>query len=215
MSITAPRLGRRDSARSGAPLVGVLALLCVFAAESAAQHPEAAIGTDSLRRIQSVEPLSGPPGTTVRIYSENLPLQARLIVGVGAVRAGFEEIGYARQQEFGEVSATVQLPSSVTWERPVYFILFNGIFSPVGLSEPFHVTTPDGRVRRTGRIERVEGACATLRDEDDVVYGLAGSLGQVRVGEAVVVEGRYSEDDSCGQASTIEVVRVERGGGGT
>lgn len=212
MSITALRSGRRGPGRGLAALTGTIALLALAAGQGVAQHPEVAIRPDSLRRIQSVVPMSGPPGTTVRIYSENLPLQARLIVGVGAMRAGFEEIGIARQQEFGEVSAVVRLPQSVTWERPVYFILFNGIFSPVGLSAPWHATTEDGRVRRTGRVTQIEGSCAVLQDEDEVRYGLTGEVGALDTGQAVVVEGRFSERDSCGQRYTIEVMRVEPGG---
>jgi hypothetical protein len=141
-----------------------------------------------------------------------MPLQAKIVVGVGAMRHGFEEIGDAEQQEFGEVSATVVIPHAVPSDRPVYLILFNGVFSPIGISQPFHVTSPDGLVQRTGVIAAASGRCVTLADQDDISYGLSGDVGRARAGEEVVVEGRYSEATTCGDGGTIEVVRLTRAG---
>lgn len=204
------------ASRVGRPLgaaAAVLGALALTAGMAAAQHPERnVVAPDSLRPIQSVEPRTGPPGTRVQIYTQNMPLQAKIVVGVGAMRHGFEEVGDAAQQEFGEVSATVVIPQAVPFDRPVYLILFNGVFSPIGISAPFHVTNAEGLVRRTGRVASGDASCLTLRDQDDVLYGLSGAVGTLRPGEEVVVEGRYSESETCGQASTIEVVRLERSG---
>ena len=138
------------------PVIGlgsmwVLAVVLLWSggsAELAAQRRYATI--DSLRHIQSVEPRVGPPGTEVAVYTENLPPQAKIHVGVGAMRAGFEALAEGSQEIWGEVSATVRIPQYATWERPVVFIIFNGIFSPIAVSDPFHVTNEEDMVRRRG-----------------------------------------------------------------
>ena len=176
--------------------------------EAAAQRRYATI--DSLRQIQSLKPRIGPPGTVVQVYTENLPPQAKIHVGVGAMRAGFEALAEATQDIWGEVSATVKIPGYATWERPIVFIVFNGVFSPIGISDPFHVTNADGFVRRTGRVTDEGLDCVTLRDSDQYMYELAGDLGGLEPGDEVVVEGTVSEQGPCGGADAIAVVRWER-----
>ena len=55
------------------------------------------VAPDSLRMIQEIEPLYGPRGTVVTVYTENLPLQAKVHVGVGATRTGFEALAEGEQ----------------------------------------------------------------------------------------------------------------------
>ena len=169
------------------------------------------VSSDSLRQIQSVAPLSGPPGTQVSVFTENLPLQARIYVGVGATHAGFEVLTEGTQGEWGDIRASLRIPASATWDRPLVIILFNGVFSPIGISEPFHVTDADGMVRRTGRITDEGGGCVTMRDGDDYLYTLTGELGSLRPGDEVTVEGAYAESSSCDQGHTVQVVRVVAG----
>ena len=185
-------------------------LLLAIPHPTAAQRKFATI--DSLRHIQSVEPRSGPPGTVVNVYTENLPLQARIHVGVGAMRAGFEALAEGTQDIWGEVSATVRVPAYATWERPLVFIVFNGNFSPIGISDPFHVTSEDGLVRRAGRITDEGLGCVTLRDGDQYVYALAGDLGDLEPGDEVVVEGTVTVDGPCEGADQITVVNLLRSG---
>ncbi len=182
------------------------------AGQAAAQRPIEYATIDSLRHIQSVEPRLGPPGTTVEIYTENLPPQAKIHVGIGAMRAGFEALGEGEQQMWGEVSATVRVPRYANWERPLVFIIFNGIFSPIGISDPFHVTSEDGLVQRTGRITDEGMGCVTLRDRDEYMYALSGELEGLEPGDEVVVEGAISLEGPCGEADSIEVVRWRKTG---
>ena len=60
------------------------------------------------------------------------------------MRAGFEALTEGSQDIWGEVSASVRVPSYASWERPLVFIVFNGVFSPIGISDPFHVTNDEG-----------------------------------------------------------------------
>ena len=195
-------------------LPAALLLWLAPAREAAAQRPIEYATIDSLRHIQSVEPRLGPPGTTVEIYTENLPPQAKIHVGIGAMRAGFEALGEGEQQMWGEVSATVRVPGYATWERPLVFIIFNGVFSPIGISDPFHVTNEDGMVQRTGRITDEGMGCVTLRDKDEYMYALNGDLEGLKPGDEVVVEGAISLEGPCGEADSIAVVRWKPAEGG-
>ena len=144
--------------------VGALAILLLLPGAVLAQaHPNPAT-PDSLRQIQTMEPRMGPPGTEVSLYTENIPLQARVVVGLGAIGTGFEELGTGDQGEFGEIGATVLVPETAGWERAVVFIIFNGNFAPTGLSDPFHVhrrrwpRPAHGHRRRRGkRMRHVRG----------------------------------------------------------
>ena len=202
--------GRSDRARVAVALLVFCAILAPEIAPrslSAQAHPRA-VAPDSLRHIQSVEPLSGPPGTTVTVYTENLPIQAKVHVGVGRIGFGWEALAEATQGALGEVSATVQVPDFATWDRPLVFIVFNGIFSPIGISDPFHVTREDGMVRRVGQVTDEGATCLTMRDQDQFLYSLTGDLQGLAPGDEVVVEGTIQEMSSCQQGSAISVVRI-------
>ena len=185
----------------------VVALPTALDAQQRSAHTSA-VAPDSLRHIQVVEPRFGPAGTEVSVYTENLPLQARVHIGVGRTGFGWEALAEAEQGELGEVGATVLIPEFATWERPLVFIVFNGIFSPIGISDPFHVTDDRGMVLRRGRVTDEGLSCLTLRDEDDYVYALTGDVGDLSPGDEVVVEGTYSEASPCTEGSSIGVVEV-------
>lgn len=186
-----------------------LPLLLLTADTGFAQaHPNPAT-PDSLRQIQTMEPRIGPPGTEVSLYTENIPLQARVVVGLGAIGTGFEELGTGDQGEFGEIGATVSVPETATWDRAVVFIIFNGNFAPTGLSDPFHVTDDAGRIQRTGTIAGQENGCVTFEDRDGYFYTLAGDVGDAAAGDYLVVEGAASRSVACPHADTIEVDRME------
>ena len=204
---------RLRPARLVPALAAVPILLAAAAPDAMAQRPQRVYATiDSLRHIQSVEPRMGPPGTVVEVYTENLPPQAKIHVGVGAMRAGFEAIAEGTQEIWGEVSATVKVPGYANWERPLVFIVFNGVFSPIGISDPFHVTDDNGMVQRTGRITDEGLGCVTMRDNDQYMYALSGDLGDLQPGDEVVVEGGITLNGPCGDADAIEVVRWTKGG---
>ena len=208
MSTRPSRLTRLALAIAALPLLGAL-----VAPDASAQRPPREYATiDSLRHIQSVEPRVGSPGTVVEIYTENLPPQARIHVGVGAMRAGFEALAEGTQEMWGEVSATVTIPGYANWERPIVFIVFNGVFSPIGISDPFHVTDDNGMVQRTGRITDEGLECVTMRDNDQYMYALSGDLEGLEPGDEVVVEGAVSLAGPCGEADAIEVVRWSKSG---
>jgi hypothetical protein len=196
---------RTRPARLGGALVVALSWAATTAAPAEAQRR---VAPDSLRQIQQVEPLFGPPGTEVTVYTENLPLQAKVHLGVGATRTGFEALFEAEQGMWGEVSGTIRIPETAPWDRAVLLVAFDAIFAPIGLSEPFHVTRPDGILQRTGQITDEGVECLAMRDGDGFLYTLIGATDGLDPGEAAVVQARYVEASTCQQGTTLEVVRV-------
>ena len=188
----------------------------------AAQAHRNPAAPDSARHIQSMEPRSGPPGTVISIYTENLPFQGRVVLGMGAVGSGFEALGEAQQQEWGEVDGTLTVPEYATWDRALLVIIFNGNFVPTGLSDPFHVTNQDGLIHRTAWITDEGDDCTAIRDNDGFFYTLSLSESsaialsdgspldrELQVGDELVVEGEFVGDDGgCSQGETVLVSQL-------
>src|SRR5690606_13565985 len=151
-----PGTGRRAPSLAFPVATILAAALCVPSPTAAQEWIEP---VDSLRQIQSIMPRSGPPGTLVEVYSDNMPLEARFHVGVGATRSGFESLFEASQLGLGEISVRLPIPEAVSRERAAVFVAFNAVFSPIAMSRPFHVTDEQGRLRRTGEVEGVDGPC--------------------------------------------------------
>ena len=193
--------------RSFAPVVAALAVavLAVLPNASEAQaHRNTAV--DSLRQIQEMAPSFGPVGTEVHISTLNLPVQAKVHVGYGATRTGFEALFEVQQGVWGDIEATLTVPETAPWDRAISFVAFNAVFSPIGLSEPFHVVNENGHVRRTGTVTDELGECVSLRDEDGYLYALTGDItGALSNGDGIVVEGVYSPSSPCHDGSTIAI----------
>ena len=183
-------------------VVAAMVGLLVLARPADAQRR---VAPDSLRKIQQVEPLSGPPGTEVTVYTENLPIQAAVHLGVGATRTGFEALYTAEQGMWGEVSGTITIPETAPWDRAVLLVAFDAIFAPIGLSDPFHVTREDGTLQRTGTVTDEGVECTAFRDADGYLYTLVGNVEELEPGDRVVVEGIIAEASVCMQGTTIDV----------
>jgi hypothetical protein len=192
-------------------LAGACAL--AVAAEPCTAQAHVSTAVDSLRHIQEMSPTHGPVGTRVEISTLNLPVQAKVHVGYGATRTGFEALMEVPQGMWGDIAADLTVPPDAPWDRAIVFVAFNAIFSPIGLSDPFHVINEDGLIRRTGRITAEGNGCRTLRDQDGYLYALAGDLGDAEVGDEVVVDGTYAPTGSCLDGSTIGVVSIGPVGG--
>jgi len=192
------------------PSIVIAAALALAAGERV--EAQRMLDPDGIRHIQTVEPRSGPHGTLVSVSTLNLSLQAKVHVGIGATQTGFESLAEAPQGELGEISVSVRIPDTAPSDRAVVFVAFNAIFSPIGMSDPFHVTDENGLLRRTGRVveEGGDGSCLAFRDGDDFPYRLTGEVDALRPGAEVIVEGSYTDGGPCGPGDTIRVVRVMR-----
>lgn len=196
----------------GTVVVSLATTLFAGAGEATAQAHPSAGAPDEIRHIQSITPRSGPPGTLVSVSTLNLPYQARVHVGIGAVRDGFEALTEAEQGRWGEIAVRVQVPETTSWDRAIVFVAFNANFAPIGMSDPFHVTDEDGRVSRSGTLAFEVGECPMLEDEDGYLYELTGSVENLRSGAAAEVVGVLFEAGPCTGDPTIgvETVNVRR-----
>jgi hypothetical protein len=162
------------------------------------------------RRIETLSPLSGPPGTVVTLRTGGLPALTPLRIGVGAVRFGFEEVAQVMTDMQGGIDLTVEVPAWAERDRAHVFIVFDFYFVPIALSSPFHVTGPDGTVLRRGQV-REDGDCLTLLGDDGISYALGGELPTAVHGAPLTVEGTVRAATSCGD-TLIQVVRARLGG---
>ena len=193
---------------SCAVVLTVLAGLRTGPEEAVAQAHPSSTAPDEIRHIQSISPRSGPPGTPVSVSTLNLPYQARVHVGIGAVRDGFEALTEAEQGRWGEIAVRVQVPETTSWDRAIVFVAFNANFAPIGMSDPFHVTDEDGRVSRSGTLRFESGDCPMLEDEDGYMYELTGPVEDLRSGAAADVVGVFFEAGPCTGGPTIGVETV-------
>ncbi len=165
------------------------------------------------RRIQSVSPTSGPPGTAVTLRTGGMPALTPVRIGMGATRMGFEELGQVLTNERGEFSLSVEVPAWARRDLTHIFIVFDFYFVPIAVSEVFHVTGSDGTVLRQGQMTDEGVECPALHGKDGVLYTLTGDVGDFDPGDSVIVEGTVAELSPCMQGTTIEVTRIRAGEG--
>ena len=160
-----------------------------------------------------MSPQSGPPGTVVTLRSTNMPAITPVRIGVGALRFGFEEVAQVMTTNRGVLSTTVEVPEWAQRDLIHRFIVFDFYFNPIALSDIFHVTDADGMVVRRGELTAGGVECPALRGDDGVLYTLTGDLAEFKAGDEVIVEGTLPEMSICMQGTTIQVARIEQGGG--
>jgi hypothetical protein len=163
------------------------------------------------RRIELIEPKSGPAGTVVRVNTEDMPVITPIRVGIGAAQAGFEAFQELLTGQEGDFDVTVEIPDWTSWERVHVFIVFDIYFRPIALSDAFHVTDERGMVRRTGRIATEGPECVTFRDIDGVQYALVGSdtlITDIERDATVTLEGRVLDRMECGFPNVLEVTEI-------
>ncbi len=199
-----------------AATVAATMLMLSFGAtqKAAAQEPGRVAVADSTlhsiaRRVESMSPRSGPPGTVVTLRSTNMPAITPVRIGVGALRFGFEEVTQVMTSDRGVLSTTVVVPEWAQCDLIHRFIVFDFYFNPIALSDIFHVTDADGMVQRRGQLTAEGVECPALRGDDGVLYTLTGDLAGFKAGDEVVVEGSLPEMAICMQGTTIQVVRIE------
>jgi hypothetical protein len=173
-------------------------------------HPSAT-APEEIRQIQTISPRSGPPGTMVSVSTLNLPYEARIHVGVGAMGQGFEALAEAEQGRLGEIATRVQVPANAPLDRPIVFIAFNAIFAPIGMSDPFHVTDPEGRVQRTGEVVSRDPGCIVFRDRDGYEYELTEGTENLPTEGKVHVEGVFFDGGVCTDGPSIGVAEFRPG----
>lgn len=210
-------LVKKPRARALRHSIMALAFTSLFVIDSMGAEPAAAqsIGGRRVltatiqRRIDTISPTSGPPGTLVRVETQDMPVITPIRVGIGAMRTGFEAFDELLTGQEGEFAVTVEVPQWATWDRVHRFIVFDIYFQPIALSDYFHVTNYEGLIRREGEIHETAGACAELQDTEGLQYALVNLPDDdYDPEERMIVEGRIMEGEACGLPMAIDVVRV-------
>ena len=167
---------------------------------------------DIERRIELIDPKSGPPGTVVRVNTQDMPVITPIRVGIGAARVGFEAFQELMTGNEGDFDVTVTVPDWASWDRVHVFIVFDIYFRPIALSDAFHVTNEEGLVRRTGRVTQREDGCSILLDIDGVQYALRGDDGVaagIEPATTVTLDARVAGGETvCGLRNVLDVERV-------
>ena len=192
--------------------ISVLAATALAFSATTPLHAQAVspAGTGEVeRRVDLIDPASGPPGTQVRVASGDMPSITPIRVGLGGMRSGFESLTDILTSMDGEFDVTVDLPTWAQWDRVHRFVVFDIYFAPIALSELFHVTNEAGLVYREGRVDTAPGGCLRLRDVDGIEYQLdGGDRGVLRVGADVSIEARVVLEGDCGLPYTLSVVEA-------
>lgn len=163
------------------------------------------------RKIELIYPKSGPPGTVVRVNTEDMPVITPIRVGIGAAQAGFEAFQELMTGQEGEFDVSVEVPEWASWDRVHLFIVFDIYFRPIALSDAFHVEDERGMVRRTGRVTHRDDGCSILRDIDGVQYALLGegeTIEGIEPETTVTLDGRILPREECGLLNVLEVTSL-------
>ena len=163
-------------------------------------------------RAPVFSPRNGAPGTEVSVETRDLPALTPVYLGMGATRSSFEVLSQLVTSELGEMSTVVEVPDWATADRTHYFVLVDVYFRPLAVSAAFHVTEPDGTLRRRGEIASDAGGCLTLSEagEGQELYVLTGEVQNLTLGDEVLVEATLAESPGCGQGTALRVTRTER-----
>ena len=197
---------------STATTMVILLFGIALGAEARAQDPDrvtvSAAGLEGVGAgLATFSPRSGPPGTIVALRVRDMPILAPLRVGVGALRMGFEEVGWVLSNDDGELTTDVVIPEWSQNDAVHIFIVFDPYFNPIALSDVFHVTDDERNIVRTGRIAKQANGCTVLHGDDSIAYGLTGELADLRNGDPVEVTGRLTTDTTCQHQTTIRVAK--------
>lgn len=150
---------------------------------------------------QEVKPLISPRGgpvdaeVTLTVIGAD-PLMS-LRIGFGSF-GQYELIARDQADTDGNFSTTIKVPYWAERDRVHFFFLSFGNRRPRALSDPFHVTAPDGTARIVGIIRDDPGNCLALDGPDDTVYSLEGPIGGWSPGMRVLVTGTITKAPTCG-----------------
>ena len=161
-------------------------------------------------RAPIFSPGSGSAGTAIAVETRNLPAVTPIYLGMGATRSSFEVLVQLVTDEFGTMSAVIDVPTWATTDRTHFFVLVDVYFRPLAVSAAFHVTEPDGTLRRRGRITDDADGCLVLQEDGEggERYVLTGDPQGLAAGDDVVIEGRLTESADCPDGIALELTRA-------
>jgi hypothetical protein len=164
------------------------------------------------KRIPSMSPFTGPPGTEVTVRADGLQPNRNYQVAIGEMQGcGYQVCAPVQANARGELVATVEVPDWAHTHHYEVVMILGEDFVPVAVSDPFHVSDSGGLVRRQGVIGTAWPGCASLEGEGAVTYALVGRNARTLIaseGEEMIIEGRIVEG-ACTLQYAIEVESME------
>jgi hypothetical protein len=165
--------------------------------------PQVAPGQQPAKPV--VFPRGGPPGTEVVVTMAGLEPFQTVRIGFGSL-SQYEVIGRGDADSGGLLLQSLTVPSWGERDRPHYFVASFGNRIPRVLSEPFHVTDPNGVARIYGTV--TEGSsCLSVEGPEKTLYTLEGDTGLWSPGQRVLVIGTIAEESTCGSRGLPIAVR--------
>jgi hypothetical protein len=160
----------------------------------------------------SAYPLSGPPGTLVRVQASGFPPFSFVDVGVGRLASESDLVlRNLRTNPQGAYVVRLSVPEHAAAGERWVFVAQTSDHRLRGRSEPFAVTGAAARegltLRGTLTDEGVE--CPAMRGDDGRLFTLSGDVG-FEPGERVEVRGTPVEISICMQGTTISVESITR-----
>ena len=148
----------------------------------------------------------GPAGALVTVSMAGLPAAQSVRLGFGNL-SQYEVLGRTDADGEGRFSADLQVPAWAEVDRVHFFVVSFGNVMPRVLSEPFHVTDPDGVAHVYGTINDQGVSCVAVDGPNDTTYTLQGNHRTWGAGQRVLVVGTIADAHACGGQGVPLVVR--------
>ena len=153
-----------------------------------------------------ISPRGGPVDGEVTLSVIGADPLMPLRIGFGSF-GQYELIAREQADVDGNFSMSIRVPYWAERDRVHFFFLSFGNRRPRALSDPFHVTAPNGTARIVGTIRSDPGNCLSLDGPDDTVYSLEGPVGGWSPGMRVLVTGTIAREPACGGNGVPVVVQ--------
>jgi hypothetical protein len=151
----------------------------------------------------------GTAGSEIHVQAGGFEPGATVEIGLAAQGEAPRTVATLTADAHGALHGTVTVPEWARTDRAYTFVAGSPGQPARLISDVFHVTDADGVIRVEGRLTDEGVECPALRTADDRLYTLAGSIGEFRVGDRVVVEGTLPDASICMQGITVSVRKIE------
>ena len=148
----------------------------------------------------------GPAGVMVTLSMDGLPPRQSVRLGFGNL-SQYEVLGRSDADGDGRFSASLKVPAWAEVDRVHFFVVSFGNQMPRILSQPFHVTDPEGVAHVYGTINDQGVSCVALDGPNDTTYTLQGNHRTWSAGQRVLVVATIAETHACGGQGVPLVVR--------
>jgi hypothetical protein len=162
---------------------------------------------DQQRRRLAIAPRGGAIGSEVTVGMAGAPPKANIRIAFANLQA-YELIHTVEADQLGNFTTTVKIPDWALPDQVHYFFANPGGGQSRAFSDGYHVTSADGTATVQGILGTDADGCVELRNAEDVLYNLAGDIGEWVPGDEIAVTGTISPAGGCGEGVGIAVSGV-------